>query len=818
MKFQKLTTISLLLLSFLATSGTASQKPELESAYDKAFRAFDSGKYDEVLATLDTIDALKPDLAESLNLRGVVYMRQGRYDEAEKILRKALSIEPKFWNASFNLAEIPFLKKDWTEARDRFEALTAGEHDELRPETSQLIDYKILLTFVLQGKENMVDWILNKFEFSKDSPALYYSNAGIAFQHGNQKQAKEWMSAADKHFPERLNKLYAESFYEIGWLQRPAGEARPAIEITSPAEHTQGQPGPARIVAEQSVAAGVSPAVVTAALAAATQTPAASPATARFAPAQSRVSPPSLAATFDRFPRTSAWLVGGLLLTGLLLLVWLVMQQVRRTLATVPVYQTSSRLAALHLFDEEASPGDKRKAAPELLGTGLPKLPHDLEASESAGMAGVVPGRAGSDCGATQGVVEPLAVSPNGIKTPQPIPAPVANESNPAGSDGLPARDREDVFLSAAVETVADGEAAFEKPAVEKPDAAVPPFEGGEILLDPAFVEPGGEENDVPKSAEATSTPGADAVREPIGQGQPVPELISELTTAFVAEPVIPELTQPGSGSPLELIEPEGEMGVPIAVHRPVHSATTTPSFAPKVIASERIRLQPTAPTTTAETAVTPPSASGDCAPASAASVQQFEDGMHAAVQLTFSLEIASMQLAPTLKMSDLALQPTSKVVSMRFAPSQDPQPPMKLPVTFEVVAIELAGNTIGTVRLSPSSQPKPTVFSLPSFSISGLELVAGSAPVQLIPSHQERASVQLTAEFQIAAIEFTPVFEMASIVLNSTSRNVSMRLPGSEPNAIKNSALFEIENVQLGLGNELGLVRVTSVVREIVA
>ena len=37
----------------------------------------------------------------------------------------------------------------------------------------------------------MVDWTLNKFEFSKDSPALYYSNAGIAFQHGNQKQAKE---------------------------------------------------------------------------------------------------------------------------------------------------------------------------------------------------------------------------------------------------------------------------------------------------------------------------------------------------------------------------------------------------------------------------------------------------------------------------------------------------------------------------------------------------------------------------------------------------------------------------------------------------
>ena len=304
---------------------------------------------DEALATLDTIDARKPDLAESLNLRGVVYMRQGRYDEAEKTLHKALSIEPKFWNASFNLAEIPFLKKDWAEARNRFEALTADEHDGLRPETSQLIDYKILLTFVLQGKENMVDWILNKFEFSKDSPALYYSNAGIAFQHGNQKEAKEWMSAADKHFPGPLNRLYAESFYEIGWLQRPAREARPAIEISSPTRHAQGEPGPARIAAEKTVAAGVSPAAATAAPAAAPQPPAPSPATARLAPAQSRVWPPSLVETFDRFPRASAGLAGGLLLSGLLLLVWLVVQQVRRTLATVPVYTKvfSSRRAAI---------------------------------------------------------------------------------------------------------------------------------------------------------------------------------------------------------------------------------------------------------------------------------------------------------------------------------------------------------------------------------------------------------------------------------------------------------------------------------------
>ena len=78
----------------------------------------------------------------------------------------------------------------------------------MQAETTQLIEYKIFLTFVMQGKEGIVDWILNKFEGAKDSPALYYANAAVAFQHRNQKEAKDWMSAANKQFSEPLNKLY----------------------------------------------------------------------------------------------------------------------------------------------------------------------------------------------------------------------------------------------------------------------------------------------------------------------------------------------------------------------------------------------------------------------------------------------------------------------------------------------------------------------------------------------------------------------------------------------------------------------------------
>ncbi|MEO5719527.1 MAG: hypothetical protein ABIR29_13280 [Chthoniobacterales bacterium] len=198
-------------------------------------------------------------------------------------------------------------------------------------------------------------------------------------------------------------------------------------------------------------------------------------------------------------------------------------------------------------------------------------------------------------------------------------------------------------------------------------------------------------------------------------------------------------------------------------------------------------------------------------APSPTMSVPQPVGSMHSAVQLTFSVAIASMQLTTNFKMSSLQLKPTSQVVSMRLAHSQDP-PPMDLQVTFEVAGIELADSAIGTVRLAPSSQETPAFLSSPSFAISGLELLAGSAtaPVQLTPSHQEQASVHLTAEFHIAAVEFTPFFEVAALVLNSASKKVSMQLPGLGPSTIDGAPIFEIENVQLGAGNELVLIQVT--------
>ena len=109
MRIWKIAALAVLALSSVAA--VAPTKSELEEMYSKAFRAFDANDFSQALKELDAIDSRQPDLAASQNLRGVILMRQGIYDKAEAALVEAARIDPKFWNARFNLAEIPFLKR-----------------------------------------------------------------------------------------------------------------------------------------------------------------------------------------------------------------------------------------------------------------------------------------------------------------------------------------------------------------------------------------------------------------------------------------------------------------------------------------------------------------------------------------------------------------------------------------------------------------------------------------------------------------------------------------------------------------------------------
>jgi Tfp pilus assembly protein PilF len=252
MRIWKIAAIAALGLTSFAADNVAPTQAEIADMYNAAYKAFDLKKFPEALKQLDAIDARPPVLAASKNLRGVILMRQGNYDQAEAALTEAEQIDPKFWNARFNLAEIPFLKKDWAEARKRFEQLLSTGGSELAKDSSQLIQYKILLTYLMEGKANMVDSILAKLELSPDTPAVDYVKAAVALQHKNEAEAKGWISAAEKNYSPKLNKLFVESLYTIGSLERPTGEGRPSLPLKTAADRSQEIKALARSKFEQS--------------------------------------------------------------------------------------------------------------------------------------------------------------------------------------------------------------------------------------------------------------------------------------------------------------------------------------------------------------------------------------------------------------------------------------------------------------------------------------------------------------------------------------------------------------------------------------
>ncbi|MBA2241565.1 MAG: hypothetical protein H0W04_01565 [Chthoniobacterales bacterium] len=67
-----------------------------------------------------------------------------------------------------------------------------------------------------------------------------------------------------------------------------------------------------------------------------------------------------------------------------------------------------------------------------------------------------------------------------------------------------------------------------------------------------------------------------------------------------------------------------------------------------------------------------------------------------------------------------------------------------------------------------------------------------------------------MRAPFEIATVEFSPSFEIASIVLSSSSKNVSVQLPGNGASPAEGASIFEMTSVQLAGNGEIDLVQLS--------
>ena len=791
---------------------------------------------------IDEADQAEPNQPATLNLRGEILMEQKEFDQAEASFKKAAKLDPKFREAQYNLAQVPFKKKDYAKARERFEALFERTPGGDKNQAAELIKFKIYMTLLLEGKESRAQSMMEQFQFTGDTPALYYAQAAWEFRHNNGEKAADWVASAKKIYSQGLNNIFADALYDAGWMQAPEVASAPAFEAGSLVAESGSAPAiePSPIpdgvaaankreatakaesvassglvanppvagtkvtslepAAEQASvfstkepsAAGLSqpeasPAPVTgsspgeestATTAAPNRTPIASSATLHGQNDQSAVSQPnpSPAPVVATSPATTVaptkisqpsvigtasrrtWFVAGLLLAGIFLLAGVVVSQRRRYTFNIPSHFPNGSLIGSrtsNLSKPTTSPLEKGVALGNGFFAGPRQVSLQLTASKPLMQRTVLrltqSHRAFDSSADLRGSVSQAQAYQNAEADhkAQQVTAPVLG-----GSAGLVAAEAEGT-VAPAIEPVAE-------PQFETIDQGQPV---GQML---GLAE---KPDEVPAVAEETVAPAIEPVAEPqfeaIDQGQPVAQQI-----------------------PISATE-----------HPAIAEVAVGPSYSPNIS---------NAPVSSPTTSLTMPEQSEQPQPAEvplAADAARPVSAAHTPVQLTFSFEIVSVQLTRTFKVRTLQVRPASKIVTMRLASSQRSQPQIHPQVAFEVAKIEPADSGLGTVRLIKSTRQRqqlaqqPVDIALPSFEVTALQPISSSdaaAMVQLAPSEPGKAHVQVTADFQMAEVEFSTCFEITGVVLNSTSRQVSVQLAGADPSAIEGAPVFNVANVRL--------------------
>jgi hypothetical protein len=495
-------------------------------------------------------------------------------------------------------------------------------------------------------------------------------------------------------------------------------------------------------------------------------------------------------------------LVGGLLLAGLFLLAWVVVPQLRRrALRTEGAggwqaeFPTSSRT-----FEPSTAPSEKGLTLGNHLFGGPRQVSLQLSASRPSLRSGLY-GLVGSG-GGLQRAIEPHDGGSARYKYGLNVPEAIGIRAVTDFKATLAAPKEEPSALPPVIAGVAATQA-------KEPAAAMT-----EPLVQEEAVPQGPPPREIPAVAEGTIAPAIDPVAEPpfeaVDQSQPiaqVPEPAEKLTEiAAVVEGAVTPVTEPVAEPQFEAID----QGQPIAHQIPI-SATDFPAVAEVAVVSSYSPNIPYAPESSrTTTSLTMPEQSEQLQPAEmplAADAPPPVSAAHTPVQLTFSFEIISVQLTPTFKIRTLQVRPASKIVMMRLASSQRSQPQLHPQVAFEIAKIQPADSGLGTVRLIKSTRQReqlaqqPVDIALPSFEATGLQPISSSdgvAGIQLAPSEQGKAHVQVTADFQMAKVEFSTSFEVNGAVLTPTSRQVSVQLAGADPGAIEEAPVFDVENVRL--------------------
>jgi len=210
--------------------------PTYKEAMYAAMRAFTSRDFDSARSFVQKNDASYKVTPVSLNILGAIAIEEKRFEEGRQLCLQALNLDPRFFPARFNLAEIPFVQGKYAEARAMYERLQQDEPKD------DLLKFRIFLTYLLEKNEESAREHLDNIPIINDTPISFYANAAWEFAHGDRAAAKNWLTGGFRTFPAIRHVNFIEVFYDLGWLKRDELSVIPQFQ---PAPSAQADAAPA---------------------------------------------------------------------------------------------------------------------------------------------------------------------------------------------------------------------------------------------------------------------------------------------------------------------------------------------------------------------------------------------------------------------------------------------------------------------------------------------------------------------------------------------------------------------------------------------
>lgn len=205
---------------------------EFKELYDRGRELYEEGKYDEAEWLLREVIKIKPDYADVLNKLGLIASLKDDYDAAVDYLKKALELNPSYTEASLNLAITYNERGEIDKAQEVF--ANASKIADVSPQgLDPFVAGKIANEHFKLGNMyfdfSLYDDAIEEFRKAlklKPNLADVHTNLGIAYRNRDQHDL------AMAHFEEAkaANPYFGAAWVQLGLTYHMKGMTERAIE------------------------------------------------------------------------------------------------------------------------------------------------------------------------------------------------------------------------------------------------------------------------------------------------------------------------------------------------------------------------------------------------------------------------------------------------------------------------------------------------------------------------------------------------------------------------------------------------------------